>query len=135
MKDLQAERKLTYLFISHDLSIVKYISDKIGVMYLGSMVEFGKKDDIFNHPMHPYTEALFSAIPNPDPNEKGDRIVLKGDIPSPSNPPYGCKFHTRCPHAMEKCKHVAPEYKEYEEGHFVACHLCEQAEKENAQKA
>ena len=135
LKDLQAERKLTYLFISHDLSIVKYISDKIGVMYLGSMVEFGKKDDIFNNPMHPYTEALFSAVPNPDPNEKGNRIVLKGDIPSPSNPPYGCKFHTRCPHAMEVCKHIAPEYKEYEEGHFVACHLCAQAEKKDAQEA
>ena len=132
LKDLQAERKLTYLFISHDLSIVKYISDKIGVMYLGSMVEFGKKDDIFNNPMHPYTEALFSAVPNPDPNEKGERIVLKGDIPSPSNPPYGCKFHTRCPHAMDVCRHIAPEYKEYEEGHFVACHLCAQAEKKDA---
>lgn len=135
LKDLQVERKLTYLFISHDLSIVKYISDKIGVMYLGSMVEFGKKDDIFNHPMHPYTEALFSAVPNPDPNEKGDRIVLKGDIPSPSNPPYGCKFHTRCPHAMEVCKHIAPVYKEYEEGHFVACHLYSQSETEDAQKS
>ena len=131
LKDLQIQRKLTYLFISHDLSIVKYISDKIGVMYLGSMVEFGKKDDIFNHPMHPYTEALFSAVPNPDPNEKGNRIVLKGDIPSASNPPYGCKFHTRCPHAMDICKHVSPDYKEYEEGHFVACHLCEM----NADKA
>lgn len=135
LKDLQKERKLTYLFISHDLSIVKYISDKIGVMYLGSMVEFGKKDAIFNHPMHPYTEALFSAVPNPDPKEKGNRIVLKGDIPSPSNPPYGCKFHTRCPHAMEVCKHIAPVYKEYEEGHFVACHLYPQSETEDAQKS
>ena len=135
LKELQAERKLTYLFISHDLSIVKYISDKIGVMYLGSMVEFGKKDDIFNHPMHPYTEALFSAVPNPDPKEKGNRIVLKGDIPSPSNPPYGCKFHTRCPHAMDVCRHIAPEYKEYEEGHFVACHLCAQAQEKDAQKS
>ncbi len=135
LKDLQAERKLTYLFISHDLSIVKYISDKIGVMYLGSMVEFGKKDDIFNHPMHPYTEALFSAVPNPDPNEKGERIVLKGDIPSPSNPPYGCKFHTRCPHAMDVCKHIAPVYKEYEEGHFVACHLYPQSDTEDAKKS
>ena len=135
LKDLQAARKLTYLFISHDLSIVKYISDKIGVMYLGSMVEFGKKDDIFKHPMHPYTEALFSAVPNPDPNEKGNRIVLKGDIPSPSNPPYGCKFHTRCPHAMEVCRHIAPVYKEYEEGHFVACHLYSQSETEDAQKS
>lgn len=122
LKKLQQERGLTYLFISHDLSVVKYISDKIGVMYLGSMVEFGDKDKIFNNPMHPYTVALFSAVPNPDPNEKKTRIILKGDIPSPANPPMGCKFHTRCAQAKEICKHVAPVYKEYEEGHFVACH-------------
>ena len=122
LKNLQKERQLTYLFISHDLSVVKYISDRIGVMYLGSMVEFGDKDKIFNHPMHPYTNALFSAVPNPNPDEKGKRIVLKGDIPSPANPPLGCKFHTRCPKAMEVCKHIAPVYKEYEPGHFVACH-------------
>lgn len=122
LKKLQKERQLTYLFISHDLSVVKYISDKIGVMYLGSMVEFGDKDKIFNHPMHPYTNALFSAVPNPNPKEKGNRIILKGDIPSPANPPLGCKFHTRCPKAMEICKHIAPVYKEYELGHFVACH-------------
>lgn len=122
LKRIQEERKLTYLFISHDLSVVKYISDKIGVMYLGSMVEFGTKDEIFNNPLHPYTKALFSAIPNPDPDEKGDRIILKGDIPSPANPPMGCKFHTRCPNAMEICKHIAPKYKEQESGHFVACH-------------
>lgn len=122
LKKLQKERQLTYLFISHDLSVVKYISDKIGVMYLGSMVEFGDKDKIFNHPMHPYTNALFSAVPNPNPKEKGNRIILKGDIPSPANPPLGCKFHTRCPKAMEICKHIAPVYKEYEPGHFVACH-------------
>lgn len=122
LKKLQKERQLTYLFISHDLSVVKYISDKIGVMYLGSMVEFGDKDKIFNNPMHPYTNALFSAVPNPNPKEKGNRIILKGDIPSPANPPLGCKFHTRCPKAMEICKHIAPAYKEYEPGHFVACH-------------
>ncbi len=126
LKKIQEERGLTYLFISHDLSVVKYISDKIGVMYLGSMVEFGNKEDIFNNPMHPYTQALFSAVPNPDPNEKSHRVVLKGDIPSPANPPMGCKFHTRCPKAMEICKHVAPKYKEYEEGHFVACHCYSQ---------
>ena len=122
LKKIQEERKLTYLFISHDLSVVKYISDKIGVMYLGSMVEFGGKDEIFDNPLHPYTKALFSAIPNPDPDEKAERILLKGDIPSPANPPKGCKFHTRCPKAMEICKHVAPAYKEQEPGHFVACH-------------
>ena len=126
LKKIQEERKLTYLFISHDLSVVKYISDKIGVMYLGSMVEFGNKEEIFNNPLHPYTKALFSAIPNPDPDEKAERIILKGDIPSPANPPKGCKFHTRCPKAMEICQHVAPKYQEYEEGHFVACHCYEQ---------
>ena len=122
LKKIQIERKLTYLFISHDLSVVKYISDKIGVMYLGSMVEFGDKDKIFDNPLHPYTNALFSAVPNPNPDEKTERILLKGDIPSPVNPPKGCKFHTRCPKAMEICKSVPPEYREIEEGHFVACH-------------
>lgn len=122
LKKLQKERNLTYLFISHDLSVVKYISDKIGVMYLGSMVEFGEKAKIFGNPMHPYTRALFSAVPNPNPREKANRIILKGDIPSPANPPMGCKFHTRCPVAQEICKHIAPVYKEYEPGHFVACH-------------
>ena len=126
LKKIQQERQLTYLFISHDLSVVKYISDKIGVMYLGSMVEFGEKDEIFNNPLHPYTNALFSAVPNPDPNEKVNRIILKGDIPSPANPPMGCKFHTRCPKAMEICKHVAPAYTEQEPGHFVACHCYSQ---------
>ena len=122
LRKIQKERKLTYLFISHDLSVVKYISDKIGVMYLGSMVEFGSKERIFDNPLHPYTVALFSAVPNPNPDEKGNRILLKGDIPSPANPPKGCKFHTRCPKAMEICKHIAPEYREVEEGHYVACH-------------
>ena len=98
---LQKERNLTYLFISHDLSVVKFISDKIGVMYLGNMVEFGAKKDIFSNPLHPYTRALFSAIPNPDPDKKMERIVLKGDIPAPANPPGGCRFHTRCPVACE----------------------------------
>jgi peptide/nickel transport system ATP-binding protein len=126
LKKLQIERGLTYLFISHDLSVVKYISDKIGVMYLGSMVEFGTKDAIFDKPLHPYTNALFSAIPNPNPDEKSERIILKGDIPSPANPPKGCKFHTRCPQCMEICKNVAPEYREVDEGHFVACHLYRQ---------
>ena len=115
---------LTYLFISHDLSVVKFISDKIGVMYLGSMVEFGNKKDIFDNPLHPYTQALFSAIPNPDPDVKMKRIHLAGDIPSPANPPSGCRFHTRCPKATEECAKVAPEYREVEPGHFVACHLC-----------
>lgn len=126
LKKIQQERKLTYLFISHDLSVVKYISDRIGVMYLGSMVEFGEKDEIFNNPLHPYTNALFSSVPNPNPDEKSERILLKGDIPSPANPPMGCKFHTRCPRAMEICKHIEPEYKEQTPGHFVACHCYSQ---------
>ncbi len=123
LKKLQIERKLTYLFISHDLSVVKFISDKIGVMYLGSMMEFGPKKDIFDNPLHPYTHALFSAVPNPNPDEKTERVILNGDIPSPANPPKGCKFHTRCPKAMEICKHVCPAYREIEPDHFVACHL------------
>lgn len=124
LKKLQKEKNLTYIFISHDLSVVKFISDKIGVMYLGSMVEFGNKKEIFDNPVHPYTHALFSAVPNPNPDEKSNREILKGDIPSPANPPRGCKFHTRCPKAMEICKHIAPPYTEVEAGHFVACHLC-----------
>ncbi len=125
LKDLQMSMGLTYLFISHDLSVVKFISDKIGVMYLGAMMEFGSKKNIFSNPLHPYTQALFSAIPNPDPDIKMNRIVLKGDIPSPANPPKGCRFHTRCPYAKEICKNIAPQYKEYEEGHFAACHILE----------
>ena len=123
LKKLQRERQLAYVFISHDLSVVKFISDKILVMYLGAVMEFGTKEDIFRNPMHPYTKALFSAVPNPDPTQKMDRIKLQGDIPSPANPPKGCRFHTRCPYAKEVCKHVTPEYMEHEPGHFAACHL------------
>ncbi len=126
LKKLQQDLNLTYVFISHDLSVVKFISDKIGVMYLGSMMEFGTKKDIFENPLHPYTKALFSAIPYPDPDVKMKRIVLNGDIPSPANPPMGCRFHTRCPYAKEICKHITPEYKEYGEGHFAACHLLDE---------
>ena len=123
LKDLQEQYKLTYLFISHDLSVVEHISDTVGVMYLGNLVEYGATEDIFRHPLHPYTKALFSAIPVPDPDAKMDRIVLEGTIPSPANPPSGCKFHTRCPKCTDVCKEKAPVYREYEEGHFVACHL------------
>ena len=126
LKELQRSMNLTYLFISHDLSVVKFISDKVGVMYLGAMMEFGDKKDIFDNPLHPYTKALFSAIPNPNPDEKMNRIVLSGDIPSPIDAPSGCRFHTRCPHATEKCKSIAPEYKEYGKGHFAACHLLDE---------
>ncbi len=123
LNDLQESRKLTYLFISHDLSVVEHISDSVGVMYLGDLVEYGETKDIFGHPLHPYTEALFSAIPIPDPNAKMNRIVLEGSIPSPANPPKGCKFHTRCAKCMEICKHETPCQKEIEPGHFVVCHL------------
>ena len=126
LKKLQRDMNLAYVFISHDLSVVKFISDKILVMYLGAVMEFGTKEDIFKNPLHPYTKALFSAVPNPDPTSKTERIKLEGDIPSPANPPKGCRFHTRCPYAKEICKHVTPEYKEYGEGHFAACHLLEQ---------
>ncbi len=126
LKQLQRDMNLAYVFISHDLSVVKFISDKIGVLYLGAMMEFGTKEAIFSNPLHPYTKALFSAVPNPDPDAKAERIKLEGDIPSPANPPKGCKFHTRCPYAKEICKHKPPEYKEYEEGHFAACHLLDE---------
>lgn len=122
LEDLQQEYGLTYLFISHDLSVVKHISDTVGVMYLGSMVEYGSKEEIFSNPLHPYTKALFSAIPMPDPTLKMDRIILEGSIPSPANPPKGCKFHTRCAQCMEKCKTEAPKVADIN-GHQVACHL------------
>ena len=121
-KDLQARDNLAYIFISHDLSVVEHISDEVGVMYLGSMVEYASKEDLFNNPMHPYTQALFSAVPVPDPDVKMKRIILEGDIPSPANPPSGCKFHTRCRECMDVCKEIAPVYRDYGNGHFVACH-------------
>ncbi len=123
LKELQEQYKLTYLFISHDLSVVEHISDMVGVMYLGNLVEYGTTDDIFTNPLHPYTEALFSAIPVPDPTARMNRIVLEGSIPSPANPPAGCKFHTRCSKCMECCKTEVPEQKEIEPGHYVVCHL------------
>ena len=125
LKSLQEKRNLTYLFISHDLSVVEHISDTVGVMYLGNLVEYGATPDIFSHPLHPYTKALFSAIPIPDPTIRRERIVLQGSIPSPANPPKGCKFHTRCPYATERCKTEAPQQREVEPGHYVVCHLYE----------
>ena len=129
LRDLQKEFGLTYLFISHDLSVVEHISDTVGVMYLGNMVEFSETENIFSKPLHPYTVALFSAIPVPDPDYKMERIVLKGSIPSPANPPSGCKFHTRCEKCMELCKNVSPDWTEVEPGHFCACHLYNSAER------
>jgi peptide/nickel transport system ATP-binding protein len=123
LKELQEKFKLTYLFISHDLSVVEHISDDVGVMYLGNLVEYGAKTDIFRNPKHPYTQALLSAAPIADPAAKMNRIILEGSIPSPANPPPGCKFHTRCRHVMEICKTVIPETKEIEPDHMVSCHL------------
>ena len=126
LKKLQDEFNLTYLFIAHDLSVVKHMSDRIGVMYLGHIVESGDNEDIYNEPLHPYTQALISAIPEPDPLIKKERIILEGDVPSPANPPTGCVFHTRCPVAMPKCKEIVPQLKEVRPNHQVACLLYEE---------
>jgi oligopeptide transport system ATP-binding protein len=125
LEDLQASNNLTYLFIAHDISVVRHISNRIGVMYLGSMVELAESYELCNHPIHPYTQTLLSAVPLPDPekNKTRKRILLEGDIPSPINPPSGCRFHTRCPYATDKCREAAPELKEYAPGHFAACHM------------
>lgn len=123
LSDLQQQIGFSYLFISHDLSVVKHLSHRVGVMYLGSLVELAPKAELYKNPLHPYTKALLSAIPIPDPTLKRDRIILQGDIPSPANPPAGCKFHTRCPYKMDKCSQENPEYRDVGNGHFVACHL------------
>ncbi|MDD2282765.1 MAG: dipeptide ABC transporter ATP-binding protein [Eubacteriales bacterium] len=122
LMDLQKEYKLTYLFISHDLSVVKYISDRVAVMYLGKIVELAESEKLYQSPMHPYSVALLSAIPSPDPNKKRNRIILEGDVPSPLNPPPGCSFHSRCAYAREICRTVEPAFAEVESGHHVACH-------------
>jgi len=126
LRDLQKENNFTYLFVSHDLSVVEHISDTVGVMYLGSMVEMSVTKDIFDTPLHPYTKALLSAVPIPDPKAKSNRTILEGDIPSPANPPSGCKFHTRCPHCQQRCKEEVPELRDAGSGHLVACHFAEQ---------
>ncbi|GIN37910.1 dipeptide ABC transporter ATP-binding protein [Heyndrickxia oleronia] len=123
LKELQDEFDLTFLFIAHDLSVVKHMSDRIGVMYLGNLVELADKDSLYSEPLHPYTQALISAIPEPDPRKRKERIVLQGDVPSPANPPTGCPFHTRCPVAKEECSKVKPTLKEVKPGHQVACIL------------
>lgn len=124
--DLQKENKLTYLFISHDLSVVKHISTRIGVMYLGKIVELADNEELFNNTLHPYTKSLLSAIPIPDPTIKVEKVLIKGDVPSSTNHPTGCKFHTRCPYTMKKCKVEIPILKEVSHNHFVACHLISQ---------
>jgi oligopeptide transport system ATP-binding protein len=123
LKDLQRQFELTYLFIAHDLSVVKHMSDRIAVMYLGKIVEYTSSEDLFSDPRHPYTLALMSAIPIPDPEVKKQRIVLQGDLPSPSNPPKGCRFNTRCPKVMSVCREKEPPLKDIGKEHFVACHL------------
>lgn len=123
LKDLQAEFKLTYLFIAHNLSVVEHISDRVAVMYLGKMVELAAREEFFRNPLHPYTKALMSAIPIPDPTLKRERIILQGDVPSPLNPPKGCRFHPRCPIAVEQCKHDEPVFREAQPDHWVACWL------------
>ena len=125
LEDMQAEMGLTYLFIAHDLSVVRHISNRIGVMYLGSLVELGESYELNRHPIHPYTQTLLSAVPVPDPklSRTRKRIILEGDVPSPMNPPSGCRFHTRCPYATQKCREEMPQFKEHEPGHWAACHL------------
>ena len=121
--DLQEKRNLSYLFISHDMSVVRYMADRVGVMYLGHLVEEAETDELFTHPLHPYTRVLLSAVPTPDPRTHRERIVLEGELPSPLSPPPGCPFHTRCPHCTEQCRTVFPEMKTAADGHLVACHL------------
>ncbi len=125
LTDLQNDLGISYMFISHDLGVVRYISHRVGVMYLGSMVELASKNALFDSPKHPYTQALLSAIPKPDPRTKRNRILLEGDIPSPANPPSGCKFHSRCMYAKDICKEQVPEFRDLGGEHFVACHFAE----------
>ncbi len=129
LKDLQQDFQLTYLFIAHNLSVVEHFSDRVGVMYLGKMVEMASRDDLYRDPLHPYTQALMSAIPVPDPTLKRQRVILQGDVPSPFNPPTGCRFHTRCPLAFDKCSQEEPPFKDYGDEHYAACWLLETGQK------
>ncbi len=134
MQDLQKELKLTYIFIAHDLGVVRHISDRVGVMYLGKLVELAPSESLYAEPLHPYTKALLSAVPVPDPDFRREQIILEGDIPSPSNPPSGCTFHTRCPFKMDICSKVVPALQEVNSGQFVACHLYNERSIDNNQK-
>lgn len=134
LQDLQKEFSLTYLFISHDLSVVRHISDRVAVMYLGKVVEVADKKTLYENPTHPYTQALLSAVPVPDPHQTAKRIILEGDMPSPANPPSGCTFHPRCRHCMDICKTSAPSWKERAAGHWVSCHLEEHPRNENIRR-
>lgn len=127
LKSLQDEFGLTYLFVAHDLSVVEHISNRVGVMYLGKLVEVTNRAELYSNPLHPYTQALLSAIPIPDPRRKRQRITLTGEVPSPLNPPSGCRFHPRCPFAVEHCKEVDPVFEEKSPGHWVACHLVDKS--------
>lgn len=130
LNELKHDLDLTYIFVAHDLSVVEYISDRVGVMYLSNFVEVGEKEKIYSNPMHPYTQALLSTVPVPDPTAKRERILLEGSIPSAHKPPTGCKFHTRCPKCMECCKTQAPERYEVDDGHYVYCHLYDKERRE-----
>jgi oligopeptide/dipeptide ABC transporter ATP-binding protein len=126
LKDLQGMFGLTFIFIAHDLSVVEHVSDDVAVMYVGKLVEMAATDELFSSPLHPYTEALMSAVPKPDPRRKMTRIVLQGEVPSPANPPPGCTFHPRCRHAQEVCRREMPGFREVTSGHFAACHFAGQ---------
>lgn len=128
LKELQSDYKLTYLFIAHDLSVVKHVSDRVAVMYLGRLVELAPTEELFHNPLHPYTEALMSAIPVADPDKPMRPVLLEGEIPNPSNPPSGCHFHPRCPYAKDQCRIEVPEWKEYKPGHFASCHFADKLE-------
>ena len=126
LEDLQEEFNLTYLFIAHDLSVIEHISDRVGVMYVGKLVELAETHELFGNPMHPYTEALLSAVPQPDPETRMDRIILPGEVANPANPPSGCYFHPRCPYAQDVCRQQTPQWEESAPGHFTACHFAKE---------
>jgi peptide/nickel transport system ATP-binding protein len=128
MNDLKADFNLAYIFIAHDLSVVQHISDRVAVMYVGRIAEMADSIELYNHPLHPYTEALMSAVPRPNPGLKKERIIMEGDVADPGNPPPGCLFHPRCQYAVDRCKAEVPELRELQPDHYVSCHLAEELE-------